>query len=103
MYRHLDVLGIHRNRERHGMVSMFVRVRYVYGSEYQYGVVETFGPPFLLLSSTGTRRPPTYARTPYCNVSAHTDGSETHHLPVTLSGVAWVRRQGQGQVGPGSR
>ncbi|PTB55716.1 hypothetical protein M431DRAFT_552463 [Trichoderma harzianum CBS 226.95] len=29
--------------------------------------------------------------------TAHTDGSETHHLPVTLSGVAWVRRQGQGQ------
>ncbi|EHK23541.1 uncharacterized protein TRIVIDRAFT_64023 [Trichoderma virens Gv29-8] len=31
--------------------------------------------------------------------TAHTDGSETHHLPVTLSGVAWVRRQGH--VGPG--
>ncbi|PKK51061.1 hypothetical protein CI102_4610 [Trichoderma harzianum] len=62
------------------------------------GVRMTSGPLLVqAFAVTGTRRPPACTRTPYCNVSAHTDGSETHHLPVTLSGVAWVRRQGQGQ------
>ncbi|KAL7951385.1 hypothetical protein V8C42DRAFT_303966 [Trichoderma barbatum] len=75
----------HRNRELHGM-----------GIHVSKHPCSRLGPPLLRYEhSTSTASSLLVLR----RVSAHTDGSETHHLPVTLSGVAWVRRQGQ--VGPG--